>query len=251
MSGTNEGVILTYHSVSRGPAPLCISPASFADQMSWLKANARVIDLGELVNALARGEPLPPRTVALTFDDGFQDFYAEAAPALRRLGLTATVFLPAAFCGRVASWNAQAGALPLMAWKHVRELAAQGLSFGSHGMSHAVLVNLTDAELAYEVGESKRLIEAESGQNVNFFCYPYGRFDERARQAANAHYSGGACSTELRTMVSGDDRFAVPRLDVHYLRHFTVFRSLFTEGFRFYLGIRRIARTLRSRACAR
>ena len=94
MNAAHKPVILTYHSISDGTSPLEIAPALFAEQMEWLKANTRVAPLLEVVTALKERVPLPERTVALTFDDGFLDFHTEAAPVLLRLGLPATVFLP-------------------------------------------------------------------------------------------------------------------------------------------------------------
>jgi peptidoglycan/xylan/chitin deacetylase (PgdA/CDA1 family) len=243
-----DALILTYHSISPGPPPLCLPPDVFAAQMDWLKAKAHVIPLRVLVESLAEERPLPPKTVVLTFDDGLCDFYTKAASILKGLGLPAINFLPAAYCGKTASWNIGAGGQPLMGWEQIRELAENGLSFGSHSMSHPVLSRLSDAELARELAESKRLIEAEIGHEVRFFCYPYGCFDKRVSQAASVCYSGGACSTNLRMLAPGDDRFALPRVDVHYLRNFGIFQSMFTGRFRLYLHARRIVRHFISRS---
>jgi peptidoglycan/xylan/chitin deacetylase (PgdA/CDA1 family) len=247
MPRTVNALILTYHSISEGPAPLCMPPNVFAAQMHWLKSNAHIMPLELLVESLAHGRFVPPRTVALTFDDGFSDFYTEAAPTLRRLELAAIVFLPASYCGRIASWDPWTGGRPLMTWTQIKELAAQGVGFGSHGMSHPVLTGRTDAELAYEMAESKNLIEAETGQEVCFFCYPYGCHDERTRKIVSNCYSGGACSVNLRMLASAEDRFALPRIDAYYLRSPVIFQSMFTERFRLYLCARRIARNFNSR----
>ena len=247
MPRTIDAAILTYHSISGGAAPLCIAPDVFASQMTWLKQNANVIPLKLLVESLVHGRSLPPRTVALTFDDGFTDFYSEAAPVLRLLGLPAIVFLPADYCGRFASWAPPGEGQPIMSWVQTQELAAQGMSFGSHGMRHLVLTSETDAEISFEMAESKKLIEAKIGREIHFFCYPYGCYDERSRRTAAAYYSGGACSTDLRKLAAVEDRFALPRIDVHYLRSFAIFQSMFTERFRLYLCARGVLRKLNSR----
>ena len=134
-----------------------------------------------------------------------------------------------------------------MTWAQIKELAEQGVCFGSHSMSHPVLNGSTDSELARELSESRNLIEAMTGREVGIFCYPYGCHNERVRRAVSACYRGGACTADLCTVGSSADRFALPRVDAHYLRSGAVFRSLFTARFQFYLRARRILRKIRCR----
>ena len=98
MDAADYPVILTYHSISEGQLPTQIAAGLFTEQMEWLHANARVAPLAEIVSALAKSTALPKRTVALTFDDGYRDFYSSAAPVLQRLKMAATIFLPTGFC---------------------------------------------------------------------------------------------------------------------------------------------------------
>ncbi len=158
MGSSHNPVILTYHSISHGDSPLKISPELFAEQMEWLRDNARVVSLGEIVAALASRRPLPERTVVLTFDDGFHDFYTSAAPLLHRWGLPATVFLATGYCGRTNGWPGQPDWVdrePLLNWEHVAELARQGFSFGAHSVSHPVLTRLPVVEAQREILQCK------------------------------------------------------------------------------------------------
>ena len=247
MPETTSAIILMYHSISEGSGPNFLSPALFSTQMQWLKRNAHVVPLESLVESLNCHNPLPPTTVALTFDDGFADFYSAAAPVLKQLELPSIVFFPPSLCGKKVPWIAEAKSLKLMSWHQVRDLAKQGVSFGSHSMSHNDLTGSTESELHYETCESKRMIETETGQEVRFFCYPYGRNSIRTRRAVSDCYSGGACSTDLHVVDSAADRFALPRIDVHYLRSPALFQSMFTNRFLLYINARRILRNLRSR----
>jgi len=247
MTPAQDSLILTYHSVSEGRSPLQIRPGLFVEQMDWLKKNARVARLSEIVDALAQGRPLPERTVVLTFDDGYRDFYSHAVSALRRWGFPATVFLSTAHCGKTNAWPGQpqwVNALPLMDWKQIAELADQGISFGSHTVNHPVLTDLTAAEIEREIGQSKGEIEARTKRPADYFCYPYGRWNSAVRDIVRAHHRG-ACSTAARVLGPDADPYALPRVDAHYLRPATCFQSLFTRRFRVYLATRRLARRLR------
>ena len=88
--------ILMYHGVVERPlVPFCwhvLDLAAFAAQLEWVARRYRVLPLGEALARL-RGGSLPPRSCALTFDDGYLNNREIALPVLQRLGLPATIFL--------------------------------------------------------------------------------------------------------------------------------------------------------------
>jgi peptidoglycan/xylan/chitin deacetylase (PgdA/CDA1 family) len=247
MDAAQYPVILTYHSISEGNSPLKTSPALFVEQMEWLRANVRVSPLREIVSALSERRALPERTVVLTFDDGFRDFYAAAAPVLCRLQLPAIVFLPTGHCGKTNRWPGQAASVAeeaLLDWKQVAELARQGFCFGAHSISHAVLTELPADLAEREIVGSKAAIEENTRQPVEFFAYPEGRWNPVVRQLARQYYRA-ACSTAAAVVEPRADLFALPRADAHYFRHPARFRELFTNRFLAYLTTRRLIRRIR------
>ncbi len=240
-------IILAYHSISYGRPPLRIPPPLFEGQVSWLKSNAHVMPLEEVVAALAYGASLPDRAVVLTFDDGFLDFYSTAGPLLRRAGMPATVFLPTDYCGLTNRWPGQADWVeeqPLMDWQHIGELAEQGIGFGAHSSSHPHMTQLADDALVHEIVSSKQEIERRLGKPVQVFCYPYGDWDARVRSLLKSHYLA-ACTTRTAIARPGGDLYSLPRVDAHLIRHPALFRSLFTPLFAPYLSARKTIRKLR------
>ncbi len=81
------------------------SRTGFEQQLRVLASCFSVIPLDEALSRLESGATLPPRAAALTFDDGYRDALDVAAPALERLGLSATFFLVPGLLSRdVAPW---------------------------------------------------------------------------------------------------------------------------------------------------
>ena len=247
MSAAQYPVILTYHSISEGNSPLKTPPALFTEQMEWLQAKGRVAPLAEVVAALTERRSLPERTVVLTFDDGFRDFYSAAAPVLHRYSLPATIFLPTGYCGATNSWAGQPDWVSkeaLLSWQEISELARQGFTFGGHSISHPNLTALSVEEAEREIAGSKAQIQERTAQSVDFFAYPYGRWSPVVRNLVTRHYRG-ACATSAGVVQRDADPFALPRADAHYVRNLAWFQRLFTSPFLAYLGTRRLIRRLR------
>jgi peptidoglycan/xylan/chitin deacetylase (PgdA/CDA1 family) len=79
--------------------------AAFVRQLEYLKQHFTPVPLTQIVSATIEGRPLPPRAVALTFDDGYYDFGEVIYPILERLELPATLFVVSEFAaGRTWLW---------------------------------------------------------------------------------------------------------------------------------------------------
>ncbi|WP_153110287.1 polysaccharide deacetylase family protein [Propionivibrio limicola] len=99
--------ILIFHRVRAVPDPLfpCEPDARrFESLMRFVAATFRVMTLGEAIDHLARGT-LPPRSLVITFDDGYADNAEVALPILQRLGLRATFFISTGFLDGGRMWN--------------------------------------------------------------------------------------------------------------------------------------------------
>ena len=94
--------ILMYHAVVRNPPDGVksgfVSESSFREQIHYLKKHFDVLPLAEAVEKMYRQELKNP-TVAITFDDGFQNNYDVVFPILRDAGLCATIFLTSGLIG--------------------------------------------------------------------------------------------------------------------------------------------------------
>jgi len=72
---------------------LYVAPTLFHERLRILaEAGYHILPLSEALTRLGTND-LPPRSVAITFDDGFHDFFLHAAPMLEEFGFPATLYL--------------------------------------------------------------------------------------------------------------------------------------------------------------
>ncbi len=77
----------------------------------------------------------------------------------------------------------------LMTFEELAELAGDGHEIGSHSMTHCLMPECDDRALAYEAGESRRILQTRLGLPIESFCYPNGNTDARTAHAvAQAGY---------------------------------------------------------------
>jgi peptidoglycan/xylan/chitin deacetylase (PgdA/CDA1 family) len=205
-----------------------------------------MVDRGVVVAALdevARGR----QAVALTFDDGYENFAESALPVLLEFRLPATVFVVSRRCGGWSDWAAASGIpqLRLMDWSALRSLPPELISLGSHSASHPDLTRTDPQRLEEELRTSRTDIEQHSARAVASFAYPYGRWNGTVRAAAGREYRI-AVGTRLAYLDGESDALDLPRIDTYYLRRPQVFdRVTAGDGGR-YVVVRRFLREIRS-----
>ena len=101
-------VILAWHNVEATwwyPSRPGQGIQGLVGQLRSLKRFANVVPLEPALEALAAGRPLPPKAIALSWDDGYRDSLELVAPLLERFQLPATFFLvPGLLSGEVRAW---------------------------------------------------------------------------------------------------------------------------------------------------
>jgi peptidoglycan/xylan/chitin deacetylase (PgdA/CDA1 family) len=233
--------ILMYHSISNNLFGMShpyyhinTLPEVFSRQMRWLRNSGyRAIDLPEAWAGLQNGTDLS-KTIVITFDDGYRDFYTDALSILKQCGFIATIFLAT---DRVCSTPARIEGADYLTWSDVRELHAEGIRFGSHTVSHPDLRSLGPDQLEYELGHSKEVIEQHLGIAVDSFSYPFG-FPEEDKNftrfledtLSNLGFDYGV-STILGRASRGNNRFFLPRLPVNSGDDTSLFRAKLDGGY--------------------
>ncbi len=120
------------------------------------------------------------RPTVITFDDAYVDFLETAWPILQRNGFGAHMFVPTGYVGGKADWDSEYGkSAPIMDWDQIKYLSKQGVTFGSHLVSHRPSTELSLEELLEEAITSKKILEQKLGKPITSVAPPYGVFGRR------------------------------------------------------------------------
>jgi peptidoglycan/xylan/chitin deacetylase (PgdA/CDA1 family) len=238
--------VLTWHSIDDSGSVISTSRRSLERQLDALaRQNVRVVPLGAL-HSLSD----PEHAVALTFDDGFENFSTDALPLLAGRGFTATVFVVSDRAGMTNDWDPDSSRLriprmKLMSWEQLRGIGGQGIDIGGHSSTHRALTSLEPQELVRDVTRCADVIAQNTGSRPAAFAFPYGAHDRVSVEAVSRVFPV-ACTTEFATVTSRSSVNALPRLDMFYFRDPRMLEDWGSLSFRAFVALRNAGRRIRS-----
>lgn len=242
--------ILYYHHVGVRREPLghrrlWISSAAFAEQMEYLgRAGYRGVSLRDAVPIILGEQRERHKTVALSFDDGYDNFYQHALPILLRCGFTATVFVVTREVGGSSRWDG-GFETPLMDWRQIQEIHRYGIEIGSHTVSHPRLTRLAVDQAKRELLHSRLELEDKLGVAAPSVAYPYGDHNSLVQGlAAEAGYQL-ACSILRGNLHSSRQRFRLKRVPVDEYTSLKRFRRRLSPLYDLTCRLQRFSRTVR------
>lgn len=237
--------ILMYHAIDPKPSLISLDPTIFAMQMSWLYENGYTpISQGNLAKSFFQNEPLPEKSIVLTFDDGYQSVYDHAFAVLKKYGFTATIFLVSGYCGKQNNWPGQPAEVPrwpLLNWQQIKEMDGSGIEFGAHGVNHAQLDLLESQAMQDEILNSKLMIQDQLGHEIFDFAYPYGKYNPKVKKFVSEVFAS-ACTTKVGLSTIASDPYELERIEITYLKPPWLFHGLDRNWFPGYLKSRKVIR---------
>lgn len=195
--------ILTYHYVEtvqnktdRLRGALAIAPAVFEKQTKTLKDRGYETIFVRDIPRLLSASSLPSPRIALTFDDGYEDFFTDAFPLLKKYDMKATLYVVPDFIGRPGYLSAT----------ELTDIIASGrVEIGAHTVHHKNLTALSLAAAQEEIEGSKHILEQDYGITVETFAYPYGKHTPKV-EALVAQAGFSAAVTTDRGFLQSSDR---------------------------------------------
>lgn len=177
-------VVLQYHHVSdTTPAVTSIAPKMFDAHLAYLKdKDFNVIDIKRAQEAIEGAGELPEKAVVITFDDGYQNVYENAADLLEHYEMPYTVFVNPNLMAKHKGHY--------MGWEELKDLERRGARIANHGQTHAHLIRRepkeTEAQWAdrmqQDIMGAQDAIDKHLGAQKKYFAYPYGEYDNALRE---------------------------------------------------------------------
>lgn len=208
--------ILSYHSLDDHATPLSVPPSLFEIHMATVAAErCPTFTMAQVADHLAARRPFPPRAIAITFDDGFENVASVAASIMARYGLRGTVYIISGMVGRTTQWTdgeVELPPMPLLTWAQIKALQAERWEIGAHSVTHGFLTQCSQTDLRRELRESKATLEKRLGTQVEAFAYPQGDYDRRVvTETRLAGYTAATTVDQGRASLD-DDPLRLPRL---------------------------------------
>ena len=173
--------ILMYHNVCESNVSsngLTISVKNFEAQLKYLKKNGySTYHFSELQEFNAE-QPLPEKTVIITFDDVYVNQLTYAVPLLEKYGFKATFFVPFKYVGENDSWNTSQEAI--MSVDELKLLNPSVIELGLHSYAHKKYHKMSAEAIQEDFDHCKRFIIKHKLPVNNVLAYPYGKFPRDA-----------------------------------------------------------------------
>jgi peptidoglycan/xylan/chitin deacetylase (PgdA/CDA1 family) len=214
LRGRQRAVIVMYHSFTPG-GWAATSPDAWRSHLELLRETREVVPLGRLVAALANREATD-RMVAVTIDDGYEDFFTVAYPIVRELRVPVALFVPTGFIGGLSDWYTHSRPpLRMATASMLREVDPSLVTIGSHAVHHRPLATASASTLKAELERSKRDLEDLVGAPVTLFSYPFGghaSYTTDTVRALRAARFVAAVTTRWETYSSERELLTLPRI---------------------------------------
>ena len=152
--------------------------------------------------------PKKNKEILITVDDGFESFYIEAWPYLKKNRIPFILFVSTEPVGKKG----------YMTWKQIREIESEKFAFiGHHSHTHDYLIDDTNDIFINDIEKANKIFLKELGYIPNLFSYPFGEYSRFMRDyiSQNFDYAFGQHSGVIDV---NKDKFELPRfpMNEHY-----------------------------------
>lgn len=214
MKNNHGSIGLMYHGTptSHPVANYSLQASLFERHIIYLKRNGWYF---AKISELLQSKSLSPKTVGLTFDDGYADNFENAYLPLIEHNIKATWFITTDYIGKHAKWmGPHSEQTKILSANQLQEMSAAGMEIGSHTCSHPDLSKLPFEKQLDELIRSKHILEDLLQKPITGFAYPFGKYNEDTLKAVNAAGYKWACSTRSGWFKKDDNPLLIRRVTI-------------------------------------
>lgn len=172
--------ILMYHNVccnKEASKSLTIDVDKLEEQFKFLiRNNYKTIHFSELQN-YSKINPLPSKTVIITFDDVYVSQLELAYPLLVKYKLKASFFVPFKYINEVDSWNT--GKEKIMSVNQLKTMNPDVVELGLHSFKHQKYNELSITQIEEDFEACKMFISNNRLPIHDVLAYPYGKYPRK------------------------------------------------------------------------
>lgn len=204
---SDDVLVLNYHQINdRDKNSLTVSPGLFAEELDYLIDHGyHVISLDQFIRHQTEGASLPDKPVLITFDDGYRDNYTDAFPLLKERNMPALIFIITDYIGTQKNY---------LTWDQVHEMEKNGIEFGSHTLSHAMLSQNDPKDAKFQLETSQAVFRWQFGKNARALAYPCGYYDDTVKKLVKEAGYEAAFTVDYGPVHPGDDILALRRVPI-------------------------------------
>ena len=160
-------ITIMYHRFEENKYPSTnIKMVDFVKHLEMIKKNEiKFINPSNFEEELKNNKK--QRKVLITIDDGYESFYKNAWPILKKSQIPFILFVS----------TREVGKKGYMSWEDIRELDKfDFVEIGNHSHSHDYLIDFTNFDIKNDLKESISIFKKQLGKNSIFFSYPFGEY---------------------------------------------------------------------------
>ncbi|RSK28311.1 polysaccharide deacetylase family protein [Bacillus sp. HMF5848] len=190
-----QATILMYHRVNDDiKKELSVSIENFLWQMNYLKRHQYEVITMDLLMKRVKEKKLTNKTIVLTFDDGYMDYFETTYPILKKFNFPSIQYLVPSYIetDKIFWWDQDLGSNQLMNWCQIVEISKSRLvQFGAHTVNHLDLDRIDEKMLGSEILVCKHILENRLNIPVYHFSYPRGRYNNMSENYVRNLYASG------------------------------------------------------------
>ena len=169
--------ILLYQNIGNYPEDMMedgILPETFRRQMTFFSENGcNIVTLSQALDHMNQHIKLPPQSLAITVDGGYQDAFTNVLPVLKEFQIQATFFIPPEYIGNERAIKGEP--IKCLSWNDVRHIIGNGIEIGLlayHGRS--IRLKYDEHEVKESVSNAMSIMGREIDTPIRYCAFKEG-----------------------------------------------------------------------------